>query len=110
MGKFVSWIDANKVSFVPFLQLVIYKYLLGIRMSLEDELAGADLVEHGIGDYYAMEGTHAFGRHVTPSQNGIHPATVKSDDSVKVIVNPAVNGSFHMEQVNNNADNTKDLS
>ena len=86
------------------MQLIAYKYLLGIRMTLEDELAGADFVEHGIVDKNPKEGTHAFGAHLTIKQDETPQGIEKIEDPSEVVVNPQ-NGSVEM-RVNGKSEKT----
>ena len=58
-----------------FLELLLVNLLLGLRMSEEDELMGADKVEHGIDEHDPNSIQHSYG--VNAIQNG-HKDALKS--------------------------------
>ena len=58
-----------------FLQLLLVNRLLGLRMSVEDELMGADKVEHGIDEHDPNSTQHNYG--VNAKENG-HEDALKS--------------------------------
>ena len=58
-----------------FLQLLLVNRLLGLRMSVEDELMGADKVEHGIDEHDPNSTPHSHG--VNANENG-HEDALKS--------------------------------
>jgi len=51
-----------------FLQLLLVNWLLGLRMSVEDELMGSDKVEHGIDEHDPNLTPHSHG--VNANENG----------------------------------------
>ena len=64
-----------------FLELLLVNLVLGLRMSEEDELMGADKVEHGIDEHDPDSTQHSYG--VNAIQNGHEHAS----KSVEVDVN-----------------------
>ena len=56
-----------------FLELLLVNVLLGLRMSEEDELMGADKVEHGIDEHDPNSTQHSYG--VNTIQNGHEDAS-----------------------------------
>ena len=56
-----------------FLELLLVNLLLGLRMSEEDELMGADKVEHGIDELDPNSTQHSYG--VNATQNGHEDAS-----------------------------------
>ena len=90
-----------------FLELLLVNLLLGLRMSVEDELMGADKVEHGIDEHDPNPTQHSYG--VNTRENGREGAlksveenltgleTVKIAGASRKITRPR--GRSHLETV-----------
>ena len=60
-----------------FLELLLVNQLLGLRMSVEDELMGADKVEHGIDEHGPNSTQHSYG--INAKENG------HAEDALKTV-------------------------
>ncbi len=68
-----------------FLELLLVNKLLGLRMSVEDELMGADKVEHGI-EEYDPNPAHPAQAKETCNENGqVNDALEPLDESLSVL-------------------------